>query len=132
MLVEAAWAAAKTPGPLHAFFVRVRAKRGHQIAAVALARKLTVLCWHLLTKQADYCWARPALIANKRRAMELKAGRPQAKGNKPGPAYAYNVKALRNEELEIARQAERAYEQFVAQWENRPKKVRGRSRSAGL
>src|SRR3546814_9497960 len=51
MLVEAAWAAAKTPGPLHAFFVRVRAKRGHQIAAVALARKLTVLCWHLLTKE---------------------------------------------------------------------------------
>ncbi|WP_429614900.1 IS110 family transposase [Sphingobium olei] len=42
MLVEAAWAAAKTPGPLHAFFVRIRAKRGHQVAAVALARKLTV------------------------------------------------------------------------------------------
>jgi transposase len=40
MLVEAAWAAAKAPGPLHAFFVRIRAKRGHQIAAVALARKL--------------------------------------------------------------------------------------------
>lgn len=31
------------PGPLHAFFVRIRAKRGHQVAAVALARKLTVL-----------------------------------------------------------------------------------------
>lgn len=46
MLVEAAWAAAKAPGPLHAFFVRIRAKRGHQVAAVALARKLTVLCWH--------------------------------------------------------------------------------------
>jgi transposase len=28
MLVEAAWAAAKAPGPLHAFFVRIRAKRG--------------------------------------------------------------------------------------------------------
>jgi transposase len=50
MLVEAAWAAAKAPGPLHAFFVRIRAKRGHQVAAVAVARKLTVLCWHLLTK----------------------------------------------------------------------------------
>ena len=51
MLVEAAWAAAKAPGPLHAFFVRIRARRGHQIAAVAVARKLTVLCWHLLTKE---------------------------------------------------------------------------------
>ncbi len=30
MLVEAAWAAAKAPGPLHAFFVRIRARRGHR------------------------------------------------------------------------------------------------------
>ena len=55
MLVEAAWAAAKAPGPLHAFFVRIRAKRGHQIAAVAVARKVAVLCWHVLTKEQDYC-----------------------------------------------------------------------------
>ena len=95
MLVEAAWAAAKAPGPLHAFFVRIRAKRGHQIAAVALARKLAVLCWHLLTKDVDYLWARPALVANKVRAMELQAGQKQKKGNRRGPAYAYNVKELR-------------------------------------
>ncbi|MGO4339668.1 IS110 family transposase [Labrys sp. KB_33_2] len=132
MLVEAAWAAAKTPGPLHAFFVRIRAKRGHQIAAVALARKLTVLCWHLLTKQADYRWVRPALVANKRRAMELKAGGRQRKGNQPGPAHAYNIKTLRDQEMEVARNAERNYEQFVAQWQTRPKRVRGRSKSAGL
>ncbi len=131
MLVEAAWAAAKTPGPLHAFFVRIRAKRGHQIAAVALARKLTVLCWHLLTKETDYRWVRPALVANKRRAMELQAGQPQKKGNKPGPAYAYNVKALRDQEMDVARHAEQAYEHFVAQWETRPK-VRGRSKPAEL
>ena len=67
-------------GPLHAFFVRIRAKRGHQIAAVAVARKLTVLCWHLLTKDDDYLWARPALVANKTRAMELQAGQPAAEG----------------------------------------------------
>ena len=81
MLVEAAWAAAKAPGPLHAFFVRIRAKRGHQIAAVAVARKLAVLCWHVLTKERDYLWARPALVANKMRALELQAGLPQKKGN---------------------------------------------------
>jgi len=40
MLVEAAWAAAKAPGPLRAFFLRIRARRGHQIAAVAVARNL--------------------------------------------------------------------------------------------
>ena len=86
MLVEAAGAAAKTPGPLHAFFVRIRAKRGHQIAAVAVARKLTVLCWHLLTKDQDYLWVRPALVANKARAMELQAGKLQQRGNRRGPA----------------------------------------------
>lgn len=53
------------------------------------------------------------------------------KGNKRGPARAYNVKALRHQEMEVARHAEQAYEQFVAQWETQPK-VRGRSKSAGL
>jgi hypothetical protein len=72
MLVEAAWAAAKAPGPLRAFFPRIRARRGHQIAAGAVARKLAILCWPLLTKSADYQWARPALVASKLRAMELR------------------------------------------------------------
>ncbi len=128
MLVEAAWSAAKAPGPLHAFFVRIRAKRGHQIAAVAVARKLAVLCWHVLTKEQDYLWARPALVANKTRAMELQAGLPQKKGNQPGPAYAYNVKTLRDQELELARQAERNYARFVDRWKTRPSKGGARER----
>jgi len=133
MLVEAAWAAAKAPGPLHAFFVRIRAKRGHQIAAVAVARKLTVLCWHMLTRNEDYLWARPALVANKTRAMELQAGHPQQKGSRRGAAYAYNIKALRDKEMLVAAQAERSYEHFTAQWKTRrPKEpARGRLSSAG-
>ena len=31
---------------------------------MAVARKLAVLCWHMLTKEEDYLWARPALVAN--------------------------------------------------------------------
>lgn len=128
MLVEAAWAAAKTPGPLHAFFVRIRARRGHQIAAVALARKLAVLCWHLLTKRHDYLWARPALVAKKARDLELKAGFPQKKGNRRGPTYTYNVKALRDQERKLAEQAERSYERFVAGWKQRPSQHGARER----
>ena len=124
MLVEAAWAAAQAPGPFHAFFLRIRARRGHQIAAVAVARKLAVLCWHLLTKETDYLWARPALVATKLRAMELQAGMPAKKGNKRGPAYAYNVKELRDREIDVARHAERAYECFVSQWQPRRPNVR--------
>jgi transposase len=124
MLVEAAWAASKAPGPLRAFFLRIRSRRGHQIAAVAVARKLAVLCWHLLTKGADYQWARPALVANKLRAMELQAGQPVRKGNKPGPAHAYNIKELRDREIELARYAEQAYERFVSQWQRSGKTKR--------
>ena len=132
LLVEAAWAAAKAPGPLHAFFVRIRARRGHQVAAVATARKMAVLVWHLLTKEADYLWARPALVAQKVRALELQAGRPAKKGNQRGAAYAYNVKELRDREKAIAEQAERAYEQLVARWRQKPSKRRtGPATAAG-
>jgi transposase len=131
MLVEAAWAASKAPGPLRAFFLRIRARRGHQVAAVAVARKLAVLCWHLLTKEADYLWARPALVAHKLRAMELQAGQPMRKGSARGPAYAYNVKALRDREIEIARQAERTYEHAVSHWQpTRPTGKGGRTGAA--
>ena len=132
ILVEAAWAAAKTPGPLHAFFVRIRARRGHPVAAVAVARKRAVLCWHMLSKEEDYLWARPALVANQLRAMELQAGRPQQKGKRRGPAYACNVKALREQEIQLARQAELSYERFVAAWRPRPprQRVRGRLKPA--
>ncbi|WP_246786796.1 IS110 family transposase [Bradyrhizobium sp. USDA 3458] len=132
MLVAAAWAAAKATGPLHAFFVRIRARRGHQIAAVAVARNLTVLCWHLLTKGEDYLWARPALVANKTRAMQLQAGHPQQKGNRRGPAYAYNMKALRDCEMLIAAQAEQSTNDSCRNGSRGTQKpARGRLSSAG-
>jgi hypothetical protein len=114
---------------LHAFFLRIRARRGHQVAAVATARKMAVLVWHLLAKETDYLWARPALVAHKLRALELQAGKPMRKGNKRGPAYAYNVKALRAQEMAIAEQAERAYQHLVGQWRQKPTRQRMRSAS---
>ena len=99
---------------------------------MATARKMAVLVWHLLTKETDYLWARPALVAHKVRALELQAGGPMRKGNQRGPAYAYNVKALRAQEMAIAEQAERAYEQFVKQWREQPARRRtGAAPAAG-
>ena len=91
---------------------------------------MAVLVWHLLAKETDYLWARPALVAHKLRALELQAGRPMKKGNKRGPAFAYNVKALRNQEMAIAEQAERAYEHLVGQWRQKPTRRRVRSAPA--
>jgi len=75
MLVEAAWSACKAAGPLRAFYQRVAARRGMQVAVVATARKLTVLCWHLIIKGEDYAYAQPSLVAHKRRKLELRAER---------------------------------------------------------
>src|SRR5438309_2833485 len=72
MLCEAAWVAVRTPGPVCAFYERVRARRGAQIALVATARKLSVLFWHLLTHEQDYAFGRPSLTRRKLRALELK------------------------------------------------------------
>jgi transposase len=86
MLGEAAWKVTLTPGPLRAFFERVRARRGPQIAATATARKLVVLFWHLLTREEDYAFARPAMTRNKIRRLELLAGAPSQKAARESPA----------------------------------------------
>jgi len=115
MLVEAGWAAARAPGPLRSFFLRVQTRRGQHVAAVATARKLTILIWHLLTKGESYLWARPALHARKLRDLELRAGHKPARGQR-GTAHAYNIKSHRDEERRWVEQAEVAYARFVAGW----------------
>lgn len=123
MLVEAAWAAAKSPGPLRAFFLRIRERRGLQIAAVATARKLAVIVWHVLTGNEDYAWNRPALTAAKRRGLELQAGWPSKRGQK-GDAAAYSLKQVRDRERALVVQAERVYVRQVARWQAQPKAKR--------
>lgn len=121
MLVEAAWVIGMGPGPLSAFFHRISLRRGQPVAAVATARKLTVLIWHRLTKKQDYTWVRPALFQYKLRALELRSGRPSRRGGKaPGPARDYSIKPVRDAERDRVCEAEKAYENFVASWKERP------------
>jgi transposase len=86
VLAEAAWSASRAPGPLRASCQRIMARRGFQTAVAAAARKLTVLAWHLVTKDQDYASARPALVAHKRRKLELAADAPSRRGNHRQPA----------------------------------------------
>jgi transposase len=123
MLVEAGWAAARSPGPLRSFFLRVQTRRGQHVAAVATARKLAILIWHLLTKGESYLWARPALHAKKLRDLELRAGHQATRGQK-GTAHAYNIKSQRDQERRWVEQAEAAYARFVAGWNPRGPKAR--------
>jgi len=73
-LVEAARSAVRQPGPLHAFYQRLRARRGHGKAVVASARKLAVLFWCLLSRGEDYAHQQPSLTAKKLRLLEIRAG----------------------------------------------------------
>ena len=114
LLVEAALGAARVPGPLHAFYGRVAGWRGHAIAIVAVARKLAVLAWQLLTHDVDYRWAPARLTATKIRAVELAAGAPSRRGRVTalGDARA-RAKLEREMERAILTQAEAAYVAFV-------------------
>jgi len=119
MLVEAAFSASRAPGPLRAFYRRVKERRGFQVATVATARKMAVLCWHLVTNGEDYAFARPSLNAHKRRKLELAAGARSRRGPVRGATHDYHIKQLRHREKELVEHAERAYELTVAHWQPR-------------
>jgi hypothetical protein len=114
VLVQAAWAAIKTPGPLDAFYRRVKARRGAQIAIVAVARKLAILIWHLLTKQRDYAYQRPRLVARKLRRLELQTGAPPRRGQR---ALHPNTDPAA---LQRSRLAEARYADLTSNWQTRP------------
>jgi transposase len=125
MLVEAAWVISGAPGPLRAFFIRIGDKRGKHVAAVATARKLAVIVWHILSKDEDYTWNRPALLQWKLRKLELKAGHPSRRGGRQkGSAAAYGNKSVRDSERETIANAEDEYRRFVATWKQQSPKGR--------
>jgi transposase len=98
-LVEASWSVVRQPGPPHAFYQRIRARRGHSVAIVAVARKLACLFWCLLTKGEDYAFAQPSLTKKKMRRLELAAGAPRFQGGRD--VWSTN-KAMREAEQALA------------------------------
>ena len=130
-LVEAAWSVVKQPGPLRAFYERVRARRGHGKAIVATARKLAVLLWCMLNRGEDYAHQRPALTKKKLRQLELTAGAP-ARTKQAAGIWSTN-RAILHAERARALQAEVSYQRMVKDQlpDGRPRKwARARHRSA--
>jgi transposase len=110
-LVEAAWTAVNQPGPLHAFYQRTRARRGHGKAIVATARKLAILFWCMLTRAEDYAHQQPSLTRKKLRRLEITAGAPKYTRRAAGVWSTNDL--MRDAELELARQAETSYKRMV-------------------
>lgn len=105
LLVEAAHSAVRTPGPLRAFYQRVKARRGTQIASVAVARKLAIICWHMLKTGETYRYSVPSLTERKLHRLEHAAGRPHQNRD--------NYKERKDQERALLEQAQRAYETQV-------------------
>lgn len=116
-IVEAASTVVRQPGPLHAFYERIRARRGHSKAIVATARKLTTLFWCLLTRDQDYAHQQPSLTARKIRQLEIRAGATTTIGTPTG-TWATREK-MRAAERQLAEQAEASYARMVSDWQSR-------------
>ena len=114
-LVEATWSVVRQPGPLHAFYQRLRVRRPSQIATVAAARKLACLFWCLLSRGEDYAHQQPSLTAKKLRLLEIRAGAPTQKGTPTG-VWATR-QAMREGERRLAEQAEASYTRMVRDWQ---------------
>jgi transposase len=116
--------------PLHAFYGRVRARRGHSVAIVATARKLACLFWCLLGRHEDYAYQQPSLTAKKLRLLEIRAGSPSHKGLHTG-TFATRER-MRAAERELAAQAESAYKRMIAEWQRtQAKKNKGAGATPG-
>jgi len=114
VLVEAAWHATRTPGPLRAFHQRIAAHRGGNIATVAVVRKLAVIAWHMLSRGKDYAFARPSLTREKIRKLELATGAERQKGKRIG---VFATREQHQLDKELAAQAELAYRRLVQDWQ---------------
>lgn len=96
LLIQAAQIAARHPGPLGHQFDKLARRKNRSVAVVAIAHKLAVLTWHLLTRNTPYRYALPATVETKlarlrvsqqgRRPSGSRKGqpRPQTHGNGTG------------------------------------------------
>lgn len=120
LLTEAAEHMAKSPGPLRAFYQRINRKRGHNVAIIALARKMAELVWILLVRKEDYLYALPRLTEEKRaRVRFLARGKKLTSGPKEKKRSALYGSGLQGRKIKTeivrlaAREAEQSYVKTV-------------------
>jgi len=97
LLVEAAHCAVRCRGPLRAFFLRLKGRKGTNVAVVAAARKLTVILYHMLTRGEPYYGAPQRSTHEKLQRLRYHAtGKRQKSGSPKGtprsPHYGTGIK----------------------------------------
>jgi transposase len=85
MLIQAVQRMDINPGPLGVFFRRLARRKNRNVAAVATARKLVVIAWHMLKNNEPYRYALPAPTRAKLISLRTKAtGQRRTTGSTKG------------------------------------------------
>jgi transposase len=110
LMIEAATAAVRVPGPLQAFYLRLRAKKCHNKAVCAVARKMLHFLWHMLASGEPYRYAPPIQTREKIRIVERLAGRPKPNARARQPL---TYREQRRHQHDLAKAAQAQYEELV-------------------
>lgn len=99
MLIQASHSLRTNPGPLGHFFRRLQKRKPYNVAVVAVAHKLALLAWHVLTLGEPYRYALPQTTENKLRKLRSQAGEKRRRGPLPGtkktlPEGSRRIKSL--------------------------------------
>jgi hypothetical protein len=113
---------------MRALFTRVARRAGHNVAVVAVSRKLAELVYHLLTKEEDYIYKQHKLTGDKRSRIRFLARQKigvrvaSASRKSSGRSALYGLRTdgkgtkIKNQIVrQAALQAERLYEALVRQ-----------------
>ena len=128
LIIEAAEILRRSPGPMRALYSRIQRKRNHNVAVVAVARKLVELVHHLLSNGEDYIYKMPRLtqekrarwrfLAKKKLGVEVKSAAAKRAGRSALYGTGIDVRG-RKLKAQIAKQsaldAERIYTAIVDQ-----------------
>jgi hypothetical protein len=79
MLVQAVQAASDHPGPIGAFFGRLRKRKKYNVAVIATARKLVTVAYLMLKNNEPYRYAKPDVVRKKLTDCRGKAHLPPVK-----------------------------------------------------
>jgi len=75
-----------------------------------------VIAWHMLSRNEDYAFARPSLVREKIRKLELATGARRRKGRR-NPVRVFATPQQHRLEKQLAAQAETAYRRLVQDWQ---------------
>ena len=85
LLVQAAQHIRTNQGPLGVFYRHLRARKNHNVAVCAVARKFVVIAWHMLNNNEPYRYAAPRPTEGKLQRLRVRATHARKKtGPKTG------------------------------------------------